>query len=125
MEIFIYIDDSDLSEIANDVSSSLETWINESETKATLVNQKHAENEADSDDGVSDWKLGVNIEVSKGRQLKTLLNFLYKIAKEYKCDFVLGIFDSKTKTAENICYFGNEEGKPDVYEISSYLGIRI
>ena len=121
----MYIESSELADIATDVSKSIENWIKESSNQAVLVNSQPEQDDVMIDEDYPDWNLGINIEISKGRELKEPLNFLYKLAKKYKCDFVLGIFSGDQNTSEDICYFGNEEGKPDYCEISSYIGVKI
>ncbi len=125
MDIYIYIDGSDLEEIADGISSSIESWLSESKAQAVLVNQISEPDETMCNKDLPDWELGINIKICKGKELKGPLNFLYGLAKEYKRDFVLGIFSSETQVTEDICFFGNEDGKPDVNEISSYIGINI
>jgi hypothetical protein len=125
MDLYIYIDGSDLEEMADGISSSINDWLIKSNTKADMVNHVHGRNETQRDVDLPDWDLGINIKISKGRDLKGPLNFLYGLAKEYKREFVLGIVHKEGEIKEDICFFGYEEGKPDFYEISSYLGIKI
>ncbi|MES9861225.1 MAG: hypothetical protein ABW157_18010 [Candidatus Thiodiazotropha sp. LLP2] len=58
-------------------------------------------------------------------ELLRLYGILIFESKEYKRDIVLGIVNKETDLREDICYFGNEEGKPDFYEISGYLGVKV
>ncbi len=125
MDIYIYIDGSDLDEIAGGISSSIEDWLSKSKTQAVLVNQIHESDETMREEDLPDWDLGIIIKINKGKKLKEPLNYLYGLAKEYKRDFVLGIITSDTQVKEDVCFFGNEEGKPDVNEISSYVGVQI
>lgn len=120
MNLYIYIDGSDLEEIADAISSSISDWLSQSKAHAELINQVGVQ-----DIDLPDQRLGINLKISKGRELKEPLNLLYGLAKEHKRDFVLGIVNIETDLREDICYFGNEEGKPDFYEISSYLGVKV
>lgn len=65
-------------------------------------------------------RLGITANLKRAKHLNEPLKALYAIAKEHKCDFVTGVIDGDTY--EDVCYFGCEEGKPDPFEISSYLG---
>ena len=91
-------------------SKQLKQWAEEN-TTACLVNH------------LEDKKFGVTITIDKKLQLKQPLNFLYGIAKKYKIDFVIGIVCGDTGKMEDVCYFGHEEGRPDMYEIAMYLGL--
>ena len=124
MKIYIYIESSELEDIAEAASKSIESWVNEPANNATLVNSRSEESDEFDVADTQDWDIGIQLEISKGRELKEPLNFLNKLAKKHKCDFVLGIMDEQD-TKEDICYFGFEEGKPDYCEISSYIGVKI
>lgn len=125
MKLYIYIESSELADIASDTSKSIQSWITESASQAVLINSRAEQEDALEDTDFEDWHIGLNLDISKGRELKEPLNFLYKLAKKYKCDFVLGIFSGEQNNPEDICYFGFEEGKPDYCEISSYIGVKI
>lgn len=56
-------------------------------------------------------------------KLKEPLNFLYKIAKTHKCEFIIAMLDSESGDLEEVCYFGFEEGRPDLFEIANYLSL--
>jgi len=81
----------------------------------------------DARDGGGDeaWEQGVGVAlVAKAKgALKAPLNALYTIAKKHKCEFVVAIVSADGSEVEDVCYFGHEEGKPDVFEIASYLGL--
>jgi hypothetical protein len=116
MDIYTYVvADSDIDDIAEELVRDIASWIEESESKAGLVNTRD----------VSDGGLGLHLSIRKGRELKEPLNFLYSITKKHKLDFVFGIIEGESGDREDICYFGNEEGKPDIYEISSYIGLKV
>ncbi|ABC30825.1 conserved hypothetical protein [Hahella chejuensis KCTC 2396] len=126
MLLYIYVDGTDLEDIAGDVSSAIESWVKESALDLTFVDNRQAEPEASEDvdlDDPSDWRIGVNLSIRNKKQLKEPLEGLYKIAKRLKCEFVIGIIDEKTGEQEDVCYFGFEEGQPDMFEVGNYLGI--
>ena len=118
MDLHIYIDDADLDEgdlhdLFEPVSASILAWIGEQKKSAQLLVKEASEGE--------DIKLGMSLQVKSKYKLKDPLNFLYTIAKEYKCEFAIAIVSSETGTTEDICYFGYEEGRPDLFEIANYL----
>ncbi|MCW9018045.1 MAG: hypothetical protein OQJ89_13830, partial [Kangiellaceae bacterium] len=95
MNIYMYIESSELADIAEDVSTSIEAWISESCEQAILVNRQQEQDRSLSDEDYPDWDLGINIVISKGRELKEPLSFLYKLAKKHKCEFVLGLYNNE------------------------------
>ncbi|PCJ42974.1 MAG: hypothetical protein COA99_08005 [Moraxellaceae bacterium] len=107
MDLFIYAEAEDLHDIAESLTASISAWIGKDNEKMSLVNQP--------DKG---W-LGIDVTITAQHQLKKPLNFLYGVAKEHKCNFVIGILTSDAR--EDVCYFGHEEGRPDMYEIATYL----
>ena len=95
MDLKIYIDNSDLEtsrlkEISLPIQSLISDWISEQKLTITPLSNLTPNNETD----LADEKLGMHIQVKSKFKLKEPLNFLYKIAKTYKCEFVIGIVDS-------------------------------
>ena len=66
----------------------------------------------------------MNLTPKRRSELRKALDHLHSLAKQYRCDFVVGLASSNKGPAQDICYFGYEEGKPDVHEIANYLGFR-
>jgi hypothetical protein len=122
MKIYLYIDGSDLDDVAEPVAAALTQWIGEANDKITLVNHRADETTVKPYQQPA-WDLGINLTIKSKVELKEPLAFLYGIAKQYKQDFVVGIFDPQTDQREDVCYFGNEEGRPDLYEIANYLDL--
>lgn len=121
MNLYIYFDSSDLEEIVDPIESELSEWVANGNRKVIVVNQKNVEAAGLNEENHSDWNLGVNFSIKKISQLKEPLNFMYSLAKKYKRDCVIGFVDADTGIAEDVCYFGNEEGRPDMHEIGNYL----
>jgi len=121
MKIYIYAESDDLEEIAEPLTDAISDWLKKSGSNAELVNDRQ---HSDSDNTDSFWNLGLNISVKRKSDLRKALDPLYSIAKTERCDFVVGRASSKSGPAQDICYFGYEEGKPDVHEIANYLGFR-
>ena len=111
MEIYCFVDQPNFGEDANDAVTAITHWQKNDYGQGSLVNNN------DNDP----WLLGITTEVNKAKHLIPLLNGLYKIAKEYKCDFVIGFMDNGER--EDVCFFGHEEGKADAFEVGCYLGI--
>lgn len=120
MNLQIYIDASSYSEIdlegiVEPVLSDLEAWT-ENKSVYMVLNLREGET-------IEDWKLGLSLKLKSKFKLKEPLNFLYEIAARYKCEFVVAELDDKTGEAEPVCYFGYEEGRPDLFEMANYLGL--
>jgi len=121
MDLNIYIDNSDVSEIdLNDIAEavigSLSAWVGEGKKNIQVLNQQ-------GEDDPENWKLGISLQVKSKYKLKDPLNFLYSIAKTHKCEFVVAIMNSDSGLSEEVCYFGFEEGRPDLFEIANYLDL--
>ena len=116
MKIFIHIDGNDLADIADPVSAAITAWIKGCNCTAAPVNAR--------DEQAGSWTLGLTIDTGKKAVLKQALEFLYGLAREYQQDFVVGFIDADTGTAHKVCYFGHEEGRPDITEIGNYLGLK-
>lgn len=112
MQIYILVDQPDLGEKEAEAVAAVQAWVNDNSAHATLV-YSPASDEAE-------LELGISMKIKAPKQLIAPLNGLYTIAKQYKCEFVLGVLTEQER--EDICYFGHEEGKADAYEVGSYLG---
>jgi len=118
MHLNIYIDDThleegDLNKMFPPVSASISAWIGENKKNVQLLAQQS--------EGGDVLKLGMSVQVKTKFKLKDPLNFLYSLAKEYKCEFAIAIITPETGDSEDVCYFGFEEGRPDLFEIANYL----
>jgi len=119
MDLHIYIDHSDLTDtcledIAEAVLESISTWVGKKKQGTQVLNLK-------PEDDLDSWKLGLSVQVKSKFKLKDPLNFLYTLAKEHKCEFVIATFNTHSGESEEVCYFGFEEGRPDLFEIANYL----
>ena len=122
MKIYLYVEAEALDEIAAPLSRDISEWLAGNDGKARLVNRQRGETAEEAP--VADWDLGLLMETGKRADLKAPLAFLYGLARQYECDFVVGFFDAETGRPEKVCYFGHEEGRPDHFEIASYLGLK-
>lgn len=121
MDIQIYIDTHDLdseakNELTANASKDMAEWITQQSQSISLIS------DANDEQGEAD-KLGMHINVKSAYKLKDALNFLYTLAKKYKCEFVIAQIQPDTGDAEEVCYFGHEEGRPDLFEIANYLSL--
>lgn len=123
MQLYIYCDTSKLEDEdmtafishGKKVITKLEAFLLEND-------QLRGELHSDIDqEYAEDIKIGLDFHVKKPKQLEKPLNFFNDLSKEYKLDFVLGLFtDGKP---EDVCFFGFEEGKGDSFMISRYVGL--
>ncbi|MES9884057.1 MAG: hypothetical protein ABW185_24700 [Sedimenticola sp.] len=123
MKIYLYAVSDDLEAIAEPLSEAIASWVKKSDGKATLVNDRHQPGE--DEEGEAFWNLGINLEAKRRSDLKKVLQFLYSQATEQKCEFVVGIAASAKGSAQDICFFGYEEGRPDAYEVANYMGFKV
>jgi len=112
MHIYFYLAGDDLEQSAEPIAEAIAQWLEGNETTAQLVNQQ--------DDQML---VGLTLETGKKAILKEPLNFLYDLAKVHKQEFVVGMLDEQGNR-EDVCYFGFEEGRPDINEIGEYLGLK-
>ena len=111
MHIHLLIDHSDYCECREDILNAINHWLTESRSSAVLIDS------SDNED-----LLGLSIDTNRKLTFNKPLEFLYSIAQQYQQEFVIGLFDEQQQR-EDICYFGFEEGKPDLLEVASYLGL--
>jgi len=120
MKIYLHLESDEIEEVADEVILAISEWLKEGKSSAQLVNA-NVENGAEG--GRTGWDIGLTIETNKKAILAKPLNFLYELAQAEKQEFVVGIYDESNSSYENVCYFGYEEGKPDLHEVASYLGL--
>ena len=112
MKIYMLAEHDELHEIAESLAEQIATWHGEQSGNIELVSPSE-----------DDPEVGIIIETSKKFALKDPVNFLYQLAKENKAELVVGI-QQDDGSRENICFFGYEEGRPDINEIGQYLGLK-
>lgn len=105
-----YLEEDELTALQQPIIDAITKWIGEKSYAYTLSPEEHS-------------KIGMSLKVKSKFKLKDPLNFLFDLAKAHQCEFVISIIDEASKEAEDICYFGNEEGKPDMFEVANYLGL--
>lgn len=116
MNLYMFAEHDELEEIQSALFDALTSYI-EPKTTMTVVNR------LDSDVKTKRViELGIELSVSKTIKLKDPLNTLFGFAKTNGCDFVVGVIEDDGRY-QDICYFGAEEGRPDLYEIAHYIGL--
>ncbi len=120
MKIFLFLDSHDTDEVSEPMAAAITHWLEKSQSSAVLINAQASQG---AEGTRSDWDFGMIIDTNKKATLAKPLNFLYDQAREHRQEFVVGLIDEATGRYEDICYFGYEEGKPDMFEFASYLGL--
>ncbi|MCF6218668.1 MAG: hypothetical protein L3J62_04855 [Gammaproteobacteria bacterium] len=113
MKIYILAEHDELAKIAEPMAELIANWLTE-------MACQHLSLIAPSGD---DMSVGLNLETGKKISLKAPLNFLYSLAKQHQAEFIVGRINADG-LRENICFFGHEEGRPDINEIAHYLGLK-
>lgn len=112
MKIYMLVEHDDLDEVAESLVQKITEWQQQQGENIQLITP--------TDDA---FEMGIIVETGKKIALKESVNFLYQLAKEHKAEFVVGIQD-ESGSRENVCFFGYEEGRPDINEIGQYLGLK-
>lgn len=115
MRLYILLDDESPEEVADKLMKAISGWLEEADLDAQAVDIREGE--------FDDWQLGIVLETKRTSGLKKPLEFLYKQAKKMEREFVIGFYDKESGEREDVCYFGCEEGRPDVDEVALYLGL--
>lgn len=128
MQIDIYIDTTefksefeseDFRALSDKFTSAFSEWV-ASHANAAFLFSPNAETPKED---LADANFGLSLTLSRKQALKDPLNLLYRFAKEQQLEFVIAMRDPESNESEDVCYFGFEEGRPDVYEVANYLGL--
>ena len=112
MEIYMLAEHDELDEIAESLAEQISGWLAGQGDNLALISPSE-----------ESLEVGIVIETSKKIALKDPVNFLYQLAKDNKAEFVVGV-QAEDGSRENVCFFGFEEGRPDINEIGQYLGLK-
>lgn len=118
MNIYMFAEQDELDDIRSALAVELSQW-SEPKTTVTFVNRDA--DSAETPNTKRSIELGIELTLSKVQKLKEPLNALYKMSKAHHCDFVVGIIEGESY--QDVCYFGDQEGRPDMFEIANYLGM--
>ena len=118
MELYILLDglleDERPENTAKKLMTALSDWLDEADGDLSLVDQRS--------ELLEDWQIGLALNCRRKAELKAPLLFLSDWAKKAEKEFVIGLYASNGDR-EDVCYFGFEEGRPDVNEIAMYIGL--
>ncbi len=109
MYLSIYCEDPELADCRETIEPELLEWLESFPAACEPIQTED--------------RLGMSITIKKNKQLKNPLNFVYGIAKKHKLEFAIAMQDEESGEWEEVCFFGYEEGKPDIFEVACYLGL--
>ena len=115
MKIYFLLDDEEPSSVADQLMEAIAVWSKAEESHVEMIDKRPEDMAA--------WELGIQLECKRKIHMQPSLDFLFKLAKKMEREFVIGLYD-KRGARENICYFGHEEGCPDIDEVAMYLGLK-
>lgn len=115
MKVYFLLDDEEPESVANQLMVAINTWLEAEQLAIEVIDER-------PEDG-SEWLLGLQFDCKRKAAMKQPLEFLFKWAKKAERVFVIGIYD-KSGSRENVCYFGYQEGCPDINEVAMYLGLK-
>jgi len=116
MNLYILIDDDEPETVADQLMAKIDTWLQETDLDIQSVDVRP--------DNSSEWQQGMQLKCKRKAELKQPLEFLFKLAKKMEREFVIGFYDNESGNREVVCYFGYEEGRPDLDEVGLYLGLK-
>lgn len=107
MQVYMALvqEEQDVSDV---VQEAIKQWLGEGKNNIAVIEQA--------------GEPGLQITPDSKFDLKDPLNALQAIAKQHKCNFVVGIAEADGER-EDVCFFGHDEGRPDLHEIACYLGL--
>lgn len=115
MDIYMMVIADELAEVAESVVEAVNQALADESIRGELIDDR-------SDEDPQQWRVGLRLSLNKKKWLQQPLNFLFSLCKADKIDFVVGFYEDGE--AEDVCYFGHNEGKPDLFEIGTYLGLK-
>lgn len=118
MNIYFFAEHDEIEDHFEAIHKDISAWAEPKTTVTTVLRSIETDEEPKTQ---RDYEVGVEIRISKTQKLKDPLNFLYTLAKTHECEFVVGLIDGEVY--QDVCYFGFEEGRPDMFEIAHYLGL--
>ncbi len=115
MDVYMLVVADEIEEVKAEVVETVSQALDDEKLRGELINEC-------SSDAPDEWRIGIQVSLNKKKFLQEPLNFLNSVAKQHKIDFVVGFIENGE--AEDICYFGHHEGKPDLFEVGTYLGLK-
>jgi hypothetical protein len=124
MDLTFYIDSDDFDDVKQAALIQLVEWLKDNPRKINLLVEPSGLDLEQEDEIECIEKLGLQLTISRKSQLKQPLQFLYELALSLPCEFAFGAINPKNNKSETICYFGSEEGKPDLVELGTYANLK-
>lgn len=109
MQVYMVLVQEDEQDVGAKVQQAISQWFGEGKTGVELI-------------AIESGGPGLQLTPGSKFDLKDPLNALQSIAKQHKCNFVVGTIADDGER-EDVCYFGHDEGRPDLHEIGCYLGL--
>lgn len=117
MDLYMLAEHDDLSDFSDALYSDIQKWCAAKPSMRAVYRRKGG---TEAPLSTREIEVGIEFSANKTQKLKDPLNFLNGLTNTYKCDFVVGVID---EVPRDVCYFGYEEGRPDMYEFANYLGL--
>ena len=109
MQVYLALVPDEERDVSAAVEQAINEWLAEGKESITFI-------------AAEQGGPGLEVAMASKLALKEPLNALQAIATKQKCNFVVGSIDAESGEREDVCYFGHEEGRPDLHEIACYLG---
>ena len=129
--LYAYVDGSDLDEVADSIQVALEKLVAASSwafVRPRIVNQKHERDDSYRPDDLTDWDLGLNLDLPDPgveptgwfQDVEQLARLVGQIVTRTGREFVIGISDNATGVAEDL--FDIEDDHPDLGQLRAIIG---
>jgi len=129
--LYAYVDGSDLDEVADSIQVALEKLVAASSwafVRPRIVNQKHERDDSYRPDDLTDWDLGLNLDLPDPgveptgwfQDVEQLARLVGQIVTRTGREFVIGISDNATGVAEDL--FDIEDDHPDLARLRAVIG---
>jgi hypothetical protein len=111
--LYAYVDGGDLDDVAQEIDAAFRALVASTSwawARPTIVNQKHEPVDSHRRDDLADWDLGLNMELPESGlepdgwfvDVEQLAWVAGQVAARVRREFVMGIADSETGTAEDL-----------------------
>ena len=119
--IYIYVEGSDLDDVANPIECELTEWLKKSEIEAKIINQKYERDPDMLPEDLTDWDLGLNFKFTDLIILKIITDFVYSLGIKYNRTFILGYFSDERGISQDISHFGYEGGELNTNQVGRLI----
>ena len=131
--LYAYVDGSDLDEVADEIQMSLEALVGSTTwafVPPRIVNQKHVRDESYRPEDLTDWDLGLNLDLPEQgaepagwfQDIEQVARVVGQVVSRSGREFVIGISDSSTGVTEDLFHVENDE--PDLARLRAIIGVR-